>query len=254
LNIVLPNRTPSAESEPTTNSASDKLLRVLTAFGKHTVWDVVALAAHLELPKSTTHRLLQDLRRHGYVRQIPGSTRYTLGYRLALLANTASPVSILREIVRPALEHVASITGETASFIVMEGLLALVLEVVESPSALRFALSPGTCFPLYRGSAGRVFLAFEDAILRAKVLAALQPDTRASLEQQLEAVRIQGWAYTANEVNLGAAAVAVPVFGSGGLVGCLAAGGPVTRMDADIAAGLVPSLLEQAKAIARELG
>ena len=216
---------------------------------------MASLAAQLELPKSTTHRLLQDLRRHGYVRQISGSTRYTLGYRLALLANSTNPTSVLREIVRPSLEHLATITGETASFIVSDDLWALVLEVVESPSALRFALSPGTRFPLHRGSAGRVFLAFGEADLRIKALAGADGPIRRQLEPELEVVRAQGWAYTANEVNLGAAAVAVPVLSdSGGLVGCLAAGGPITRMDADSAADLVPKLLEQAKSISRELG
>lgn len=244
-----------AGQEPASNTASDKLLRVLSAFEVQPTWDVASLAAHLELPKSTTHRLLQDLRRHSYARQIPGSTRYTLGYRLALLAHSASPALVLREIVRPSLEHLASITGETASFIVLDDLSALVLEVVESPSALRFALSPGTRFPLHRGSSGRVFLAFESQDLRTKVLAEVDAAARTVLEQELEVVHSQGWAFTANEVNFGAAAVAVPVLTkSGSLVGCLAAGGPLTRMDAETAAGLVPSLRKQARAISRELG
>ncbi|MDX2004967.1 MAG: IclR family transcriptional regulator [Meiothermus sp.] len=252
MNSVLSDRTP--EAEPPTNSASDKLLRVLSAFGVQPSWEVAGLATHLELPKSTTHRLLQDLRRHGYVRQIPGSARYTLGYRMALLAHSASPAAALREIVRPSLEHLAAITGETASFIVADDLSALVLEVVESPSALRFALSPGTRFPLHRGSAGRVFLAFGEADGRAKATAVLDPAERSRLEREIVSVRAQGWAYTANEVNLGAAAVAVPVLNAGVLVGCLAAGGPVTRMGPEVAQGLVSSLLGQAEAITKELG
>lgn len=238
----------------TGNSAADKLLRALSAFRRQPSWDVAALAVHLNLPKSTTHRLLQDLRRHGYVRQLAGSSRYTLGYQLAVLANSLNPASILRDVVRPALEYLANITGETASFIVLDSLDALVLEVVESPSALRFALSAGTRFPLYRGSAGRVFLAFEGEALEQAVLGQLDKASRVALKRDISRVRQQGWAYTSDEVNLGAAAIAVPVFArEGGLVGCLAAGGPVARMGLEAAQKLLPALNKQAQIITQEL-
>lgn len=237
------------------NSAADKLLRALSAFRNHPAWEVAALATHLGLAKSTTHRLLQDLRRHGYVRQLPGSSRYTLGYQLAVLANSLNPASILRDVVRPSLENLASITGETASFVVLDELNVLVLEVVESPSALRFALTAGTHFPLPRGSSGRVFLAFEGQALQQAVLQHLDKASRAILKRDLERVRKQGWAYTSDEVNLGAAAIAVPVFAKeGGLIGCLAAGGPVARMSLEAARKLIPNLEAQAETITRELG
>jgi len=236
------------------NSAADKLLRALSAFRNHSSWDVVALATHLGLPKSTTHRLLQDLRRHGYVRQLAGSSRYTLGYQLAVLANSLNPSSILRDVVRPGLEYLASITGETASFVVLDDLNVLVLEVAESPSALRFALSAGTRFPLYRGSAGRVFLALEQENLAQAVLGQLDKASRAALKRNIIQVRQQGWAYTSDEVNLGAAAIAVPVFArEGGLVGCLAAGGPAARMGLEAAQKLLPALNQQSQIITREL-
>lgn len=253
MNGVPYNGTNTTLADPG-NSAADKLLRALSAFRQQPSWDVAALAVHLNLPKSTTHRLLQDLRRHGYVRQLAGSSRYTLGYQLAVLANSLNPSSILRDVVRPGLEYLANITGETASFVVLDNLNALVLEVAESPSALRFALSAGTRFPLYRGSAGRVFLAFEHESLAQAILGQLDKANRAALKRDVAQVRQQGWAYTSDEVNLGAAAIAVPVFArEGGLVGCLAAGGPVARMGLEAAQKLLPALNQQAQIITREL-
>lgn len=237
------------------NLAADKLLRTLSAFTFRHTWDLANLAHTLGFPKSTTHRLLRDLCRHGYLRQVPDTPHYTIGYRLAILADSISPASVLREAVRAPLEHLASATGETASFIVLDGIHALVLEVVESPSALRFALRAGARFPLHRGSAGRILLAFGASELRQQALESVGVEEQTALQAELGRAMEQGWAYTADEVNLGAAAIAVPVISKGGaLVGSLAAGGPVGRMGLEIALQVLPDLQEQARALALELG
>lgn len=236
------------------NLASDKLLRTLSAFSYRHTWDLANLASELGFPKSTTHRLLRDLCRHSYLRQVPDTTHYTVGYRLAILAHGISPASILREVVRAPLERLASVTGETASFIVLDRTQALVLEVVESPLALRFALSAGARFPLDRGSAGRILLAFGGPELRQQTFQSAGVGERAELQAELARVKEQGWAYTAEEVNVGAAAIAVPVFVEGGeLIGSLAAGGPVGRMALETALAVLPTMGEQAKAIAKAI-
>lgn len=236
-------------------SALEKLFVLLDSFALRPSWTLSELAEHTGLARSTAHRILRDLVRHGYLQQLSQEGSYSLGYRLVLLAHSQNPIHLLRQAVLPALEVLAQITGETAAFAVQEGQEVVILAVRESGSAIRFALSEGTRFPLGRGSSGKVLLAFAPPIQLEEVLQPLSQIQRQTLLEELALVRQQGWSYTTSEINLGAAALAVPVRDrTGNLLGALTAGGPANRMNHASINGLLPALHEQARQIMAALG
>ncbi|MDB5757530.1 MAG: putative regulatory protein IclR family [Burkholderia sp.] len=75
---------------------------------------LVDLARHLEIKRSTVHRILNCLIREGLVMQHQTTLRYMLGYGLFELGLTAASQFKLREICKPSLERIAKQTGHTA--------------------------------------------------------------------------------------------------------------------------------------------
>ncbi|MBI3121113.1 MAG: helix-turn-helix domain-containing protein, partial [candidate division NC10 bacterium] len=63
--------------------AVDKALRILETLGKNSVeLSLVELSRHLNIEKSTLHRLLATLDGRGFVGKDPASLRYSLGIRM----------------------------------------------------------------------------------------------------------------------------------------------------------------------------
>jgi IclR family acetate operon transcriptional repressor len=245
---------PVHEKLSSSKTATDKVLTVLSAFATRPDWDLSSLASTLGLPKSTTHRLLNDLKRQGYVRQLPDSYRYALGYQLARIANAVTPHSILKAAARSALEELAATTGETAFLVISDNQSAVCLDLVEPRSPIRYSISVGTASPLHRGSSGRVLLAFGVSAARDAALSQLEPGERTTMEEDLEVVRARGWAYTVGELTPGTGAIAVPIFApDGSLAGCLALGGPEDRLTLAVGETLYPRVRASSDAITAAL-
>jgi DNA-binding IclR family transcriptional regulator len=113
------------------------------------------VAAALDLPTSTAHRLLTSLRSRGYVVRAR-SGRYRLGPAAMALGRRASN-GALAPSLRAALERVASETGETAVVGIRDpaGGGLLILDQLESSQRLRLALEIGYVQPLHAGAASR---------------------------------------------------------------------------------------------------
>lgn len=249
------NAVPHNGTTQASESAGDKVLAALSSFGERPDWDLGALAAHLKLPKSTTHRLLGVLKRHGYVRQLVGSSRYALGYQLARVASSVTPHSVLRATARDSLEELARSTGETAFLMVSDGARAICLDIVEPASPIRFSISVGAVSPLHKGSSGRVLLAFGDSRTRESTLCALSAAERHDLGRKLDAVREQGWAYTVGELTPRTGAISAPILTCGGvLAGCLVIAGPDERLTREVAVSLFPKLSQKSAEVAASLG
>ena len=96
----------------------------------------------VELPKSTTFRLVVTLENAGYLLQ-HSDARYTLSYKLLLLGSVVRETLDVREITRPVMEDLARSTGETVTLSTRSGHERICLDVVESSSLLRSIVVPG---------------------------------------------------------------------------------------------------------------
>ena len=175
------------------------------------------IARRTALPKSTLHGIISTLRETGLVEQSAEDGCYGLGLHLFELGCAASGSRDITAISRPFLQELANRAEETAFLAALDGTDTLLLEVMEAPNPLRVALAPGTRFPLYCTAQGKVFLAWNENILRQICRSepvAYTPHTHISPEQiqaDAAATRERGYAIEDGEHRIGLRALAAPI-------------------------------------------
>ena len=203
------------------------------------------LASELSLTKSNVHRLLQTLISSGFVSREAGSDRYILTSKLWRLSRLQRPHDTLAASVRPLLSELVTLTGETASFAIVEDNTVVWIDQVETRHTVRVYFSVGDSHPLDQVvKSGRGVGAFQ------QVAYAFRPEAevRRSLEAigrdlgrpatfvdeqvaRVQAVRRDGYAVVEGEWIDGVNAVAAAVRGRvGDLVGIVISFGPAHRL------------------------
>lgn len=173
------------------------------------------------VPLSTTHRLVNELVDGGMLARGPHGG-IQLGLRLwAIAQNTGRQ---LRDTAKPYIQDLHNLTQEMSQLAVRDGDSALYIERIYGSSRVPKASRVGGRLPLHTTAVGKVILAFDEPWVREAYLEhPLQRLTAYShvdarrLAQELDEVRKRGYATTAEEVRLGSASIAVPVWHTGRL-------------------------------------
>jgi IclR family acetate operon transcriptional repressor len=196
---------------------------------------VSGIARALELPKSTTHRLLASLARRGLVEQ-DEQGRYRPGLRLVALGLGVLDREPVVAAARPELEAEARQSGETLFLAAARGGRIVVLDKVEGTGFLRASPRVGEEVPLPVTATGRLHLAFAPESVAAAAAAATPEGVagRQALAREVAQVRRRGWAQNREEWIPGLAVVAAPIrVGPGGrLVAVVALAAPSVRLPA----------------------
>ena len=82
---------------------------------------LASIAADLNLPRSACHRLLTDLVRCGYVRQLRDHGDYALTTKLAALGLTFLSSSGIVDIAQPLIDRLAASSGELVRLAIVDG-------------------------------------------------------------------------------------------------------------------------------------
>lgn len=224
---------------------------------------VSELAREVGTSKSVIHRMLQNLAEAGFVTADPLSRRYRLGTKLMRLGLVAVRNTDLKTTALPYLRSIKERTGETALLALLHGDRRIFLAQIEAQHTVRAAVPLGEEAPLYLGASGKAMLAFVPEPLRNSVLAAAKGQRRAGgvplrvpeLVAELEEIRRTRVAIAANELALGAAAVASPIFDAEGLVvGSLGVAGVSIRTDARRLASYGTVAKSEAERLSKALG
>ena len=237
----------------------DRTLAILDAIeaGARTHADVVR---EVGLTRTTTHRLLRSMERHGLI-AYQGGLGYRLGPRLLELGATAQQEFQLKAVARPALERLTRVTGESAQLYV--GFMLgerMCIDSVQSSSELRTIVPVGAVLPMIYGSAGKVFLAWMPPSEQERFAAQVEQKTDTTptpdrLLRQLVIARRQGWASSAGERQPGVGSVSAPVVGPlGELLAVVSISGPTSRIGKISAKRYAPAVMEAAREIERSLG
>lgn len=220
------------ESPPATGTSFSKGLRVLGAVLDRAGIRADEVAVRAGLPLSSAYRFLRALKDQGFV--VDDDGLYEPGPRLA--AHTSGmPGTNISTIAAPFLEHLASVTGETAVLTVRRGLHAVCVSQVESAHQIRLAFELGQLLPLYAGAGQRVLLAFAPADVQRAVLQgeirARTPNTptRGELGRVLARIRADGFALSRGELYATSVAIAMPVLRDGYAVAGVCVAGPQNR-------------------------
>lgn len=225
------------------------------------------LSARLEAPKSSLLPLLRTLTARGYLEQGPLG-EYRLG-RKALELGMGSPAHrALPEIARPVLQALMRRTGETVFLGILgdggggDGAAVVFVDKVESEQVIRYTAGVGDRRALHATSSGKVLLAYLPAAERERILRKLPlkrytdrtVTSLPALRATLDAVRRTGVCINLDELAVGAAGIAAPIFDRDGRAAAACAiGGPTDRVRPRLDA-LAAEVTEAARAISARLG
>lgn len=219
-----------------------------------------ALAEATNLPKPTLHRMLQQLESAGLLVRSGDGRQYGTGVRLRRLAENLLLNDITHGARRAVLRHLVAEVGESCNLTALSGSEVIYLDRVETAAPLRFYLHPGSRVPVHCSASGKVFLGEMTPAQRQRLLAhaPLEAYTARTLthidqiEQEIKAVKRQGFALDNEEFLPGLLCVAMLVPSSSGRSNlCVAIQAPIMRLTADKAMQLLPPLQRAADALSR---
>ena len=244
-----------AQGTQSIDRAGEMLARLLDSDEPMSLRD---LAEAADLPKSTASRLLTALERHGLVHQAGERGKLEPGPAILRFAHRGGLERHLVELAQPALEAIAEASGETVNLSVPTPNGVDHLAQVDGRHFLGAGQWVGRRVDYHCTANGKVFLAFGAAELPPGRLARLTTDTvvsRAALDDELERVRRDGFATTADELEAGLSAIAAPVRGpAGDVIAALSISGPTLRLTRARVAELAPILVHEAHALEERLG
>jgi IclR family acetate operon transcriptional repressor len=168
----------------------------------------------------------------GWIRPAPEPpTRWELTAHMFTLAQLPRSSDDLRRRARRALEALRDETGETVFLAIPDIGRFVVIEVAESPHALRMALRVGEVIPPRGSATARAVLPYLAPLQQAAMLGAA-PDA-ADLAELAE-TRARGYGLSVGDVLLGSTNLAAAIFdGHGEPVASIGVSGPSDRITAD---------------------
>ncbi|MDO5492728.1 MAG: IclR family transcriptional regulator [Nesterenkonia sp.] len=231
------------------------LLGLIAEAGGHTT--LSELAAAVDLPMPTIHRLLKTLVGLGVVRQLP-DRGYALGPGLIRLGNLAGEQ--LGAIARPYLRSLVRDLSESANVATLDGDMVVYVDQVPSPHQMRMFTEVGRRTHTHDTGVGKAILAQlpRDQVRRIVAAAGMPTPTPHSLatleglERELERIRERGFSVDEQEQELGVRCFAVAVPDAPTPL-AISVSGPTSRVDQAFADRAVPLLQEAASRISQEL-
>jgi DNA-binding IclR family transcriptional regulator len=254
--------TPEGAVGTGTVSRALQLLAVLA--DAHGEVSIKYVAETMGLAPSTAHRLLQLLRKEGFVQSRPGSRNYTIGTQFYRVAARVLGTVTVPDVAREFIERIAAKFDETVLF----GLYMAAQHAVsfaaraDGMQMLRYQIELHQPLPLIWGASGKSILAFLQPDEVAATLAAALPSpvTRErppgldELTAELQTIRSCGYAVSESEKLPDARGIAAPVFGPGGVIGCVCLTSPKARMPHGSIEEIGLELVGHANELSRVLG
>jgi len=223
------------------------------------------LAQGLELPPSTTHRILSALRQAGYAAQDAATGSYSPGSAFLRVATLFSASTAFPKAVQASLESLVEESGESAYYGVYLAELQRFRFVAQlySEHAVHYVVRKDKDYSLLWGASGRSIAAFlPDKTLKAiydREKDASEGNIRLppwkELREQMAAIRGQGYSTTNNQRFEGAHSIAAPVVGHNErAIGCIGISMPSIRRDEKkiaVLAGLVMDAARNLSSVAQ---
>ncbi|WP_168220099.1 MULTISPECIES: IclR family transcriptional regulator [unclassified Salinibacterium] len=231
---------------------------ILRAFDEdHDTLTVSELATRAGLPVATTHRIAAEMVSERLLER--DGLRYSIGTGLWERGELAAVSLRFREMALPFLLGLYEASGENVHLAILdEGEALYVMRLVGRRSVPTISRMGGR-LPLHTTGVGKALLAFQDdaflddffskPLRRATVHSRVD---EATLRGELEAVRVNGYSVAHQEMTLGNASIAVPIFVSDGPP--YAAVGLVSHLNRASVARAVPLLKDAASQISEALG
>lgn len=253
-----------AANEASATGTVDRTLRILETLAQAPEGvGLSGLAAELGLPRSACHRLLAELVRCGYVRQLREHGDYALTTKLPALGLSFLGGAGIVDIAQPIIDRLADGCGELVRLALVDGdRLTFVAKAQGARAGLRYDPDMGIDVRLSCSAGGHAWL-MTLSEERATELVARQgfgspkeygpkaPTTFKALEKILEEGRRRGFSMMVEMYAPGMSAMAAPVLRRGQeTVGVITIAGPLVRLTPARMEALGEPLLDAARQLA----
>jgi IclR family acetate operon transcriptional repressor len=207
-----PSGAPEAQQSTMSLRSVENALHLLELLLLGRPLGVTEAARHLEVARSTAHRLLVVLKNADFAVQ-GADHRYRLGPALTRDGSTQS----LRSVMRPYVEHLSQRLNETVHMMVLEGTTVRFIDGVEGAQALRVGSRTGLTLPAHRTSGGKALLAaIPPRQVRLLYRGSEAEVDLSQLEEELVHVRRIGYAVNNGQTEAGVTAVGAVVANQNG--------------------------------------
>lgn len=213
-----------------------KLLEILSA--QENGLGLSAIARIAQLPKGTTHRLLQSLVEYGYVSQVDDS-KYVLGIKVLLLSQNITDTKPIIRFARPVMEELSAATNETINLATLGENCIVYLDEILTTQPVGTISKLGTTAPLHCTALGKAMLAYfpENKVLEmlSNYSFTKYTDhtfiTLTSFQKELEVIRKQGYSVDNIEYETEKRCVAAPILdGFNRVIASISISGPFFRV------------------------
>jgi DNA-binding IclR family transcriptional regulator len=243
----------------------DRAFRILDAFpADRPQLTLAEIVARTGFSRTASFRILNTLIALRVVARTHDGRAYRLGFKLWELGMRQVQQLDVRRLALPFLRDIEEHTEDTCSLCVIDEGEALCVERVEGRHLVRImSLRLGGRLPLYAGASPLVLLSGlpDDEIgqlLQTRQIQRFTENTLTDPLKVLEAVRmirLQGYALSQEDVTLGGAAVAAPVFDhNSAIVASISISGVVSRFSPERMPFMIERVIEAANGLSHELG
>lgn len=247
--------------------SAERIFGVLETLAETGAIGLMDLSARLELHKSTVHRLLLSLICMDYVKQEKESGKYMLTFKIVELSEKVLSKVDIVAMIHPLITELANDCRETVHFVQRRGAEVYYLDKVAPlyplESSIRMASQVGLSRPMYCSAVGKAILAeltkeeieyiWNNSIIEKKTEHTIT--TLQELNQELEGIRLKGYAADNEENELGVRCIAVCIRNHQGIPNnAFSISAPAVRMTGERMEQLAEEILKTKSLIQKVLG
>jgi len=233
------------------SQSASRVLSIVELIAAHQPIGVSALARLLRDDKSAVQRAVMTLADAGWIRTAPEPpVRWELSAHIFTIAHLPHSANDLRQRARRTLEALRDEVGETVFLAIPDIGRFVVIDVAESPNALRAPLRVGEVIPVRGSATVRAFLPYLAPDRLCTILGTDGPDPADTAE--IAATRARGYGLSADEVLQGSTILAAPIFdGDGQPIASIGVSGLSERITPDRHARIGALTLAGARGLSR---
>ncbi len=241
----------------------DRALEVLVQLGDMQGGTLSEVAGTLGQSPATVYRVLTTFQGHGFADFDEQSQIWSIGAAAFITGSQFLRRTSLVERARPIMRDLMEASGETANLGIERDGKVLFLGQVETHATIRAFFPPGTASAMHSSGIGKALLCRMDDRRQREVLAAGQleqytPNTLIdpdAMIADLHRTKARGYAFDAEERNIGMRCIAAPVYNVfGEAVAGISVSGPTSRITDDRIEELAQSVMSAASRLTRAIG
>lgn len=231
-----PDDKPSSKS----SRSVERGIRVLDALSKaEREISLAELSHNVDLHQSTVYRILTAFKKFGYVDQNNQNSKYRLGPMVFSLSDSFMRANEIHDLVFEELTKLRDYCGETVHYAVRSGNEVVYVEKIQGIHPVGvLSNSIGQRNPLHCTAVGKTLLAWLPVDVLEKIIEQypFTPRTPYTIVdpqfflEELGKIKATGYAENREEIEIGVAAIASPVFDRAGVVGAVSITAPVGRL------------------------